>query len=524
MKLIGTGMMSAAIGNAFAEDKSLKQSSSQKPNVILIYTDDQTYDHFGVFGGEALTPNVDSLVADGMTFNRYYATSPVCTPSRFSTMTGQYASRSKKLQQKFPPGGMCNIRWNTSLVVGEKTMAHVLKSAGYTTGVVGKWHLGTSSFAALSDSDDISDPGIADKVLANYAAIQNWIKDNYGFDYAESIYQQNIVPKWVPNPLRYHNMDWITKGALDFIEQNQDGPFFLYMPTTLPHESLNATTEIDPLESFHSDPRTTPLGLLPEPLNVQPSRADVLSRVTASGFSEHSAIYTWIDDGVGAVLQKLSDLGIEDNTVVIFASDHGVRGKFTCYETGTREPCIIKWPGTITPGSTCDKIVANIDLAPTIFDICGATPLSEMTLDGKSMLPLLTGQPVSWRDAFLLEMAYTRAVVTDEWKYLAVRFPDSIQDLIDAGDRTDYAQDGRYQDVKFNADQDFPGYFDDDQLYNLTDDYLEQTNLAYDGDYAGTLEMMQTLMRLLSRGLPHTFKELSEIDTTTGCKYSSYYR
>ena len=301
-------------------------------------------------------------------------------------------------------------------------------------------------------------------------------------------------------------------------------PFFLYMSSTLPHESLNATSEIDPLESLKSDPRTTPIGLLSEPLNVQPSRQDILDRVAARGFSEHSAVYTWIDDGVGAVLQKLSDLGIENNTVVIFASDHGVRGKFTCYETGARVPCIIKWPGTILPGSTCDNIITNIDFAPTLFDICGATPSSDMTLDGKSILPLLTGQPVSWRNALLLEMAYTRAVVTDEWKYLAVRFPDNIQDLIDAGDRTDYAQDGRYQDVKFNADQDFPGYFDDDQLYNLTDDYLEQTNLAYDGNYAGTLEMMQTLMRLLSRGLPHTFKELSEIDTTTGCKHARYYK
>jgi len=216
-------------------------------------------------------------------------------------------------------------------------------------------------------------------------------------------------------------------------------------------------------------------------------------------------------------LKKLDDLGLADNTLVILASDHGSeRGKMTCYESGTKAPCMVRWPGKIEPGQENNELVSNVDIAATIFDICGVNPSQGSHIDGVSLMPVLKGQKVRLHDSLYLEVVYARGVVTDDFKYIAVRFPEDVEKQITPENRREFNQEGaRFSSksitgklaVRYNADKDFPGYFDDDQLYDLRNDPMEQVNLAGDEKYAGKLNEMKEKLREYSKNLPHAFGE-----------------
>jgi arylsulfatase A-like enzyme len=178
----------------------------------------------------------------------------------------------------------------------------------------------------------------------------------------------------------------------------------------------------------------------------------------------------------------------------------------TCYE-GARIPCLVRWPGVTAPGSRCDALAANIDLAPTFWEAAGAVRPADTVIDGRSFAPLLRGStPDDWRDELLLQICYANGVVTQDWKYIALRYPDDIQREVDAGDRRSFAWDGT-ENVRYRAPERFPGYFDYDQLYSLAEDPLEQHNLAADPGYAGRLAEMQDRLRMLLAPLPHSFGE-----------------
>ena len=236
--------------------------------------------------------------------------------------------------------------------------------------------------------------------------------------------------------MQHHNMDWITSGGLDSLDQTGDKPFFLYFATTLPHAPA-------PLSSMYADARITPSGLLDETPNVQPDRLDVIERVKKAGLPEAVAPYTWLDDAIGALINKLEAKGVLDNTIIFFASDHGGNNaKMTCYEKGVRAPAFAYWKGKIAPGKVVDNITANIDIAPTIYDLCGAENVEKEVIDGRSMKPLLFDKETDWRRSLLLEITYSKGVVTDEWKYIAVRFPKHIQETIQSDSSKLYNQEG----------------------------------------------------------------------------------
>jgi arylsulfatase A-like enzyme len=285
------------------------------------------------------------------------------------------------------------------------------------------------------------------------------------------------------------------------------------MSTTLPHAPAA-------LKSLQADPRVTPAGLLDEHLNVQPSHADVLRRAEEAGYRTDDsrksrwAAQAWIDDGVGAVLQKLSELNLSDRTMVMYASDNGTRGKMTCY--GDAVPCIIRWSGA-HGGRVSDELVSNIDFAPTMYELCGVTPPAGVPMDGRSLLPLLTQSSAAWRDSLYLEITYTRAVMTKDWKYVAIRYPASIQQQITPENRREFSQEGTRisagsrtnEHVRYHADKDFPGYYDADQLYDLRNDPMEQKNLALDPRYGDALKIMKQKMVEYSKNLPHRFGEFT---------------
>ena len=478
--------------------------SDDQPSVVVIYTDDQDPDWVGAYGGDVLTPNIDSLAEDGVRFDRYYASSPVCSPSRYSALTGRYASRSKRFQEEFPPGGPVNIGWEPGIRGEPCHLASVLSDNGYTTGLVGKFHQGIDEeeFEPVADDADPTDPEVEARLERNYQTVVD-IVENHGFDHAASVYEGNVNGMQIPDELTHQNMDWVTQGAVDFIEDNQDDPFFLFMAPTLVHSPRGE-------DQVRSDPRATPRGYLDEAPDVQPSRESVIERTREAGV-DGPIDATWLDDGVGAVLDTLDELGLAEDTLVIFTSDHGdIEGKFTCYDRGAREPCLARLPGHTEEHGLCDDLVSNVDLAPTLFDLAGVDPGPEYTVDGQSFLPLLTGGDYE-RDSLFLEISSERAVVTDDgYKYIAVRHPPEIQERVDDGEVLDhwgYPPDDDH--ASYGAHEYFPAYFDQDQLYDLDEDPEEQHNLADDPAYADRLDRMQDLLGEYSADLPHEFAEFS---------------
>ena len=488
-------------------------ASASAPNVVVIYTDDQDPDWVGCYGGDVLTPNIDRIAEEGVRFDRYYASSPVCSPSRYSALTGRYASRSERFQEEFPPDGPVNVGWEPGIRGESATLAGVLSDHGYTTGLVGKYHQGVDAddLEAVEPDADPTDPEIEARLERNYQTVVDIVESN-GFDHAASVYDSNVNGMELPAELQHQNMDWVTQGAVEFIENNRDDPFFLFVAPTLTHSPRGE-------DQLRTDPRATPRGYLDEPPEVQLSRESVLERVHEAGV-DGPVDATWLDDGVGAILDKLEACGVADETMVVFTSDHGdIEGKFTTYDRGARQPCLVRYPGYTESRGSSDELVSNVDIAPTLFDLAGADPGPDYTVDGRSFLPLVTGEGTYHRESVFLEITTERAVVTDDgYKYIAVRYPPEARDRVDSGERLTHwcvphdehgERDTDRLSHTFGAAEYFPGYFDRDQLYDLDEDPEEQHNLADDPAYADRLEEIRALLREYSADLPHEFGEFT---------------
>ncbi len=514
----GAGIGAMIAGNA----QNARTETRKRPNVIILHIDDMAQYQIGCYGGNVVTPHMDSLARDGMKFDRYYLCCSVCTPSRYSIVTGKYPSRSPNLQRQQPPGTPANITWNTTLIPGEENTATVMHRNGYATGVVGKWHIGGPRLEQFPGHSDKwpQHPELKAKLERNYESICNHIRETSGFDYAESIYAGNIFDIPLPRRLQHHNQEWITAGALDFIDQNKDRPFYLYFNTTVPH----VPDLPDPLDSLRADPRITPKGYLEKVPDVQPSRQSVLDRCAAAGmFVEHddpafleekkmgTVCMTWVDDAVGAILKRLDDHSIAEDTIVILASDNGVRGKNSLYDAGLRLSGIIRWPGRVPAGTVSGEFVSNIDWAATMFDLCGISPPVDMPLDGLSIAPLFEKRNSPLRDSVYMEQGFGRAVATKRWKYIAIRYSPEIFEQITSKNRTEFQMNGSRNtiDTRYWADRDYPAYFDYDQLYDLEIDPDEQRNLAGNPKYAAVLNNMKERLREYCLQLPHSFGEFT---------------
>ncbi len=507
---------------------SEKRQETDPPNVIVIMGDDMRWHDFGFIRGRALTPNLDRLAGEGFYFSRTYVPSAACTPTRFCTLTGRQASRCQDpgFRSSATPEGMYPVVWNTNLGHEPDILPRVMKEAGYVTGMAGKWHNGTSDEfnrirRSIPRDGDPADPEIRENLDEMNRAMQEHLYQ-LGFDYAEAIVYQNY-PDHPLKALHYHNQEVITRAAVDFIRSNREKPFFFYMPTTLMHGP-------SPWKSLHADPGKHYGGLLDEPLDIQPSREEVIARGREAGIDEGIIPATWLDDGIGKVLSTLEELGLEENTIVIFMNDQGHDGgKGSCYEGGIRVPSIVHWPGTIEPG-TSDALVSNMDLYPTILEACGIA-YSRDNHDGESLWPILKREKEQVRDHLYCEWSHTRAIVTEDWKYLAFRLPPSQipseaeRKRITRGHAESVAKRGfsyepmphgplshtavpggspieRYQGIAH-----YPHYFDSDQLYHLEADSLEQVNLAGDPEYSGKLKELQSLLSRWVEELPGSFAE-----------------
>lgn len=348
------------------------------PNIIIIFTDDQGYADLGCFGAQGFeTPNIDKLASEGKKFTNFYVSEAVCSASRASLLTGCYAQRVSI------KGALSAISY-TGLNPDETTIASMLKQKDYKTGIFGKWHLGHQpDFLPKNFGFDeyVGLPYSNDMWPVDYDGKSN--TDGYKSLYPTLCLVKDSVCLKEINSLKDQEelTTLYTERAVDFINRNKDKPFFLYIPHSMVHVPLAVS------EKFKGK-------------SEQGMYGDAMME---------------IDWSVGEIMNALDKNGIENNTLIIFTSDNGPwlnfgnhggsaaplrEGKGTAWEGGVRVPCVVKWPGKITPNSVTDEFATTMDLLPTIAAITGSN-LPEKKIDGMNMLLLLTNDStISPRDEF----------------------------------------------------------------------------------------------------------------------------
>ena len=532
-RLLKSGAATALVAGSLAMARAeAAASSDKKPNVVFIITDDQSWDTIGFMGGNVCTPRIDQMKSEGIYLSDFNVTTTVCSPTRYSFLTGRYAARcrSKSFMRLNPAGTETRIENDCEMEADLWNLPKVLQKNGYKTGFVGKSHLmhhdwlDRNNWAAVgletySQDADPRDPETNAKMQRNH---QKWCKEikKQGFDFADGVYSENLIRLWC-DALNVHNLDWTVSKAFKFLDEYKDGPFFLYFSTTLHHGPVPWWQKDGKFSfSLDADPRMTGEGFVKEGFNVLPSRQSVFERNAATGKPRDKAFALWLDDGVGAILDKIKALGLEENTIIFFVPDHGSYRtcKATLYDYGMKVPMLVQWKGHIQPNSTYDGITANIDFVPTVLDLCGITPPVDYSVDGKSFKPVLFGSQKPIREYLLSDLGYARAVKSKDWKYIAVRYPEDVQRQIDKGEKFPNFEKNPPLDVPlltrnshlgYHAALHNPHYFEPDQLYNMKTDREEKNNvfLQYP-EVAG--QMKKDLSRALHQFPDRPFGEFTD--------------
>lgn len=516
-------------------------AAAERPNILFLITDDQFKEMMNFYpqgAGKNLTPNTDRLAQEGTVMTRQYVTSPVCTPSRFGCLTGLYPSRSRAkefLKATDQAGGQTVVQWNTFITDEKHTLPMMLREAGYFTGMVGKNHV--IDTPGWKRPQWLADPG-SEKLkalLESNRQAQVEAAKRVGFDYAASLYFNNPNENGVKQ-LASHNLDWIAKGAIAFVDEAKalDKPFFLYLATTVPHGPQEDE------RSWAADRRVTAEGLLEEPLAVLPPKDTIPERLKQAGIrGGQKENVLWMDDLLGAVLARLEANGQLDNTIILYFNDHGQKSKGTVYEGGVHGESFLWRKGGFPVGHLCDVPVSNVDFPPTLLDLAGVK-YAPGDYDGRSFAPALLGEALPERSSLYYELGYVRGVRKGPWKYIALRYPESAlsmtreqrQAALDEFNaeqlqkgRPIYTQDpmqpfshvvlvpggGDAEHMSMGA---YPAFYEADQLYNIDEDPNEQRNLAGDHAHQGTLADMKAELQKHLASLPGTFGELKpEADT-----------
>ena len=439
----------------------------RKLNFVFFLIDDMGWKDLGCYGSTFHeTPNIDRLAGEGMRFTDAYAACPVCSPTRASIVAGKYPARLGITQWIGGPNEPTPYRHY--LPLEEVTIAEALKEAGYATGFVGKWHL------APPGEDNVAD----------------FYPDHQGFDV-------NIGGDWSGSPPTYfwpyernkrrletlppggqageYLTDRLTDESLKFLEANKKRPFLLYLSHYAVHMPIEAKPAL--IEKYEAK-----ADKLPE--TEGPKFVTMYGRYQTRQAQDnpvYAGMVQSVDESVGRVLKKLDELGVADNTAIIFMSDNGGlstvprdaptcnlplrAGKGWLYEGGIREPMIIKWPGVVRPGSVCSEPVTSTDFYPTMLQMAGLPSRPKQHVDGVSLVPLLKGKGKLKRQAVY-------------WHYPHYHGSGSKPSgAVRAGD---------YKLIEWYEDNSV-------ELYNLKDDIGEQHDLA--------AEMPQKAAEL--RGLLH---------------------
>jgi arylsulfatase A-like enzyme len=511
----------------------LSEEETKKPNIIFFITDDQLKDMMNFLPegkGKNLTPATDYLIKEASILNNMYVTSPVCTPSRFSCLTGRYPSTSTYkpfLSTTKQYDNQTYVQWNTYITKEDQfTLPWMLKRNGYYTGIVGKNHvIDCKGIIKPKWNDDPTDDKVKNLLKRNAKLLESAC-NAAGFDYAKSLYHNNPSHNGV-KALLAHNQDWITSAGIKFIKNAAKGdkPFFLWVATTLPHGPT------DGKRSWKADPRITSEGLLDSPLDVQPSRESLGKRVAESGIKGwQKENLLWIDDGLAALVKELEKSGAIDNTIIIYFNDHGQRSKGTIYEGGVHSEAFVWKKGGFLGRTQIEKLISNVDFVPTILDFAGVHYNSEM-YDGESFFRSLKEEGEIKRESLYFELGFVRGVRVGNMKYIALNYPEKVKNMT-LKERQKELDDFNNSQIRrgkpvYNTDplanfshiriipgggdaehkslSQYPSYYDEHQLYDLSKDPLEQVNLAYNKEYAKTLKNMQKALKSYLSDLPGQF-------------------
>ncbi|MBM79644.1 MAG: N-acetylgalactosamine-6-sulfatase [Planctomycetaceae bacterium] len=406
---------------------------ASKPNIVYILLDDAGYGDLSCYGQKKFkTPNIDRLASEGMKFTDHYAGSTVCAPTRCVLMTGKHT-------------GHCFVRGNREVQPEGQapmpadivTLPKLLKSAGYATGAFGKWGLGAPG--------SVSDPSVHFDVFYGYNCQRQ----------AHTYYPRHLWrnTKKVPLDQKTYSHDLINDQALKFIEDHKSGPFFCFMPVTIPHAAMHAPEEyVAPFRKKFPQFENK-VGKYRGPLVKNPIAA-------------FAGMMKKLDEGVGELLDLLRELGIDENTIVLLSSDNGphregghdpvffnsnggLKGfKRDLFEGGIRVPLLARWPKTIKAGTTSNHISAHWDIMPTFLELAGAkTPDG---IDGISFVPALLGKDSQAQHDYLYWEFY------EQGGKKAARF-------------------GKWKAVQLNVNRDKNSPI---QLFDLSKDRSEKNNIA----------------------------------------------
>ena len=501
--------------------KELAEKEGNRPNIVLIMADDVAPFHFSHLSGDLPTPHFDKVAGNGMVFNRGYAASAACTPSRFGIMTGQFAGRclDEEFLSENPLDQPYDISWNTPITKQNLTIQEVLNTAGYYTGFVGKYHIGELNFNNSDKNQRLPDIDLhidvntdkSDSLLAAFQQILvDKVKEMTGADFAASIQWEN--PEEMPaEAIRLHNLEWLTYGAERFFNSISDTtPFFLHFNTT----ALHGPNHYDNLQK---DPHFTSEGRIKNPYKYHPPRESIFKRLDSMGIKHGDAIADYInhynagilymDDQIGAIMKMLEEKHLLENTLVIITADHSIEpGKGTTYNRGVHVPFIAHWPAQITPGSATNQMVQLVDFLPTFAGLAKAKVPDNQKIDGVSFKPVLMGENVSDRKHLFFEEGHSRAVFDGQFKYIAYRFPDSVITALENQTLEGVTHFGeKMQAHAIIASEYHPAYFDVDQLYDLSKDPYEQNNLAQNPEYKDELERMKNALKKYTDSFRHPF-------------------
>ena len=445
-------------------------TAEQRPNVIFIVVDDLGYGELGCYGGKDIpTPHLDSLAASGARFTSGYVTAPFCAASRAALMTGRYQTR---FGFEFNPIGAKNAAPGIGLPVAEKTVADRLRDAGYTTGLVGKWHLGgTEPFHPQRRGFDEFFGFLHEGhyyVTPPWQGVTTWLRRKKLPDGGQgrwtspdgrtvwSTHLGSNEPEYdTGNPLlrssqsvdeKANLTDAFTREACDFIGRHRSQPFFLYLAYNAVHSPMQGTDEY--MKKFS---------------HIE----DIQRRIFA-------AMLAHLDDSVGQVLAELRESGVEENTLVVFLGDNGgpteeltssnapLRGgKGDLWDGGIRVPFIVSWKNHITAGRIVDASVASMDATATALEVADAGP-GQKRLDGINLMPLLTGKMTEVPERTLYwRVGQKNALRSGNWKLIRDGKEWQLYDLAqDIGETTNLAakEPARVQQLsslwdKWNAEQ-----------------------------------------------------------------------
>jgi len=384
------GAALARSGAVYAGQPFAQTRRSGRPNVILVITDDQGYGDMGCAGNPHIrTPNLDRFHARSVRLTNYHV-SPTCSPTRAALLTGRYTNRT---------GAWHTIMGRSLLRRDETTLADVFAAAGYRTAVFGKWHLGDSYPYRPQDR------GFAEALVHGGGGVGQ-TPDWWGNTYFDDTYLRNGKPE----RFRGYCTDIWFAEAMRFIEAEKDRPFFLYLATNAPHGPYRVPPEY--IEPYRNRPE------VPDPAFY--------------------GMISCIDENFGRLERKIDELGLADNTILIFMTDNGTSGrgfnagmrgrKSSEYEGGHRVPCFVRWRGGgIDGGRDVPTLTAHIDMLPTLASLCGIPHRTARPIDGMDVSPLLRGTPVAWPQRVLVVdnqrvdvpvKGKNFAVMTDRWRLI----------------------------------------------------------------------------------------------------------